>query len=366
MKQLIFILTIISLTSSAQTPLNFSFGGQNRTANIHLPINYNAANKYPVVLILHGLTQTGTGIQSYSKFNDVADTANFIAVYPDGINTAWNANIGATGIDDATYLNILLDSVIGKYNVNTNRLYSCGLSNGGYMSHRLACEYANRFAAIASVAGTMFDGTFNGCNPTRAVPVLQIHGTADLVVPYTGSATAGKGAEDVINFWVAKNTCNTMPLITNLPNTNTTDGSSVIDNVYNGCQGNTICELLKIQGGGHTWPDAVGISGIGNVNKDINASATIWNFFNKFSLPNSLINQPTISKLTILPNPATNSILLTNLFWDEVCIINFQGKKTWFTNTGNSINLNSFTTGFYCVQAYKNKILQAQNKLVVH
>jgi polyhydroxybutyrate depolymerase len=346
MKNLLLFLFFCSCsTVQAQVNINFTFDGVARTAIVYLPSSYNASYKYPVVLVLHGLTQNGSGIRSYSQFDAVADTAKFIAVYPDGLSAAWNATIGTASPNDAGYLNALLDTVIAKYNVNTNRLYSCGFSNGGYMSHRLACEYANRFAAIASVSGTMFDATYSACNPTKAIPVLQIHGTADFVVSYNGSAASGKSVVDVMSFWVNKNACNTTGNTINLADV-VNEGSTVSETTYSGCTNGTKTQLLKIQNGGHTWPSAVSISGIGNVNLDINGAREIWKFFNQFGAPLST-EDLTKNDFKVYPNPTTGIINLEGLNIKSVKLFSTDGRAVSVSCLNNKIDCSHLVSGVY-------------------
>lgn len=347
MRFLVFLIliSIYSNSSKAQANLNFNFDGQARTSVVYLPASYNAANKYPIVLVLHGLTQSGSSIRSYSQFDAVADSGKFIAIYPDGLNASWNATIGTASPNDAGYLNALIDSVIAKYSVNTNRIYSCGFSNGGYMSHRLACEYANRFTAIASVSGTMWDATFVACNPTKAVPVLQIHGTSDLVVSYNGSVASGKSVADVLNFWVAKNTCNTSPSAANLADI-VAEGSTVSRITYNACANGTFTELLKIQNGGHTWPSAIGLSGIGNTNQDINGAREIWKFFSQFSAPlatNDIIK----NDFKIYPNPTNGILNLDGLQFKSIQILGMDGKSVFVSIIDNKIDCSNLVSGIY-------------------
>jgi polyhydroxybutyrate depolymerase len=156
LKQLLVLLLICKSTLIvAQTNHSFTFDGVNRTYIVNTPTGYNTNQKYPLVFILHGVTQTANGMMNYSGFNTTSNDSGFIAVYADGVNNSWNSTMGASGTNDIGFINALLDTMMTKYSVNPARVYSCGFSNGGYMSHRIACELGNRFAAIASVAGTM-------------------------------------------------------------------------------------------------------------------------------------------------------------------------------------------------------------------
>ncbi len=112
----------------------------------------------------------------------VADTAGIVVVYPNGIDETWNVS-STTGTDDVGFISALIDTVDYQYSIDLNRVFATGMSMGGFMSYRLACELSERIAAIASVTGLQ---AFYPCNPNRPVPILQFHGTADPVVPYAG------------------------------------------------------------------------------------------------------------------------------------------------------------------------------------
>ncbi|MFM9026794.1 MAG: prolyl oligopeptidase family serine peptidase, partial [Bacteroidota bacterium] len=199
-----------------------------------------------------------------------------------GVGNAWNTNSGMTGgstADDIGFISALTDSMYYQYGIDTNRVYSCGFSAGGYMSHRLACESPRCYAAIASVAGTMSTAAYSACLPIRPVPVMQIHGTSDAVVSYTGGV-GGVGVDDIITKWTTLDVCPVTPVVTSLPNINLFDASTVESSVYSPCSANSEVKLLKVIGGGHQWPGTTSLlGGLGTINRDINASGEIWSFF---------------------------------------------------------------------------------------
>jgi polyhydroxybutyrate depolymerase len=347
MKNLSFLLALVLCNNAfAQTNKSLDFDGQNRKYIVFTPSDYSIGKQYPLVFILHGFTQTGSGIMNYSGFNTIAESAKFIAVYPDGINLSWNSTIGQPGVNDIGFINALLDTMIKNYGVNTSRVFSCGFSNGGYLSHRIACELSPRFTAIASVAGTMMDATFNGCNPTKPMPVLQIHGTSDFVVSYNGGPTAGKSVQNVIDFWTNKNSCTATPTTTALPDL-VQEGSTVNKIVYNNCTNNNSIEHLKITSGGHSWPSELSLSGIGNVNKDINASKEIWRFFQQVQSPVSIDK---INKETIDFTFVGNQLSISNLEVEKINIYNFQGQFVSSASGKNAIDFSSFPKGIYLLQ----------------
>ena len=192
------------------------------------------------------------------------------------------------------------------------------MSNGGFMSYDLACFMSNRFAAIASVTGSMISQHLSLCDPARKVPVMQIHGTNDATVSYsgTGGILTSTGIDNLVQFWVNHNQCETVPTITNITNINTIDLSTVTHYVYDNLTENTSVELFKVQNGGHTWPGSVfNIPGL-VTNQDFSASKEIWRFFSSHSM---IEENPVTSSLIektltfeIYPNPA-NSVLKINL-----------------------------------------------------
>ncbi len=309
----ILILMILNISYlSAQINGSITHDGLNRTYILHVPSSYDAANPAPLVFNLHGYGSNATQQFIYGDFRPLADNHGFLVVHPQGtlddMNSAfWNANWGG-GVDDVGFISALIDSLSASYNIDLNRVYSTGMSNGGFMSYTLACQLSDRIAAIASVTGTMTVG--QPCNNPKEVPVMEIHGTADAVVPYDGSNFA-TGIDNVIDFWVNKNGCDTDPQITMIPDIDTTDNCTAEHYVYaNGTNGSSV-ELYKIIDGGHTWPGA--IFNIGVTNQDINASEEIWRFFSKYTLEGLVTSTEQSAdepRISIQPNPATDIIQL--------------------------------------------------------
>lgn len=244
--------------------------GVTRSFRVHLPSGFDTCAHVPLVFNLHGRGSNGLQQEFYTQFSNVADTGNFIAVYPDAINNEWELN--GAGVDDVGFIQALIDTLYSEFRIDRNKVYSCGMSMGGYMSYRLACELADHIAAIASVTGLL--ATFP-CNPSRPIPVLQMHGTEDPTVPYAGVA-------QTINAWVQYNGCPQQPDTVPFPDIDHTDSSTVTKNTYAPCDAATEVVLYTIHGGEHTWPDA--FISIGITSGDINASNTIWNFFKQYEL----------------------------------------------------------------------------------
>jgi polyhydroxybutyrate depolymerase len=301
MKKLLAFLICLPLFTFGQQTINASIthGSLQRDYILYVPASYSAGNEAPLLFNFHGYTSNAWQQAFYSNFNTVADDDGFIIVYPEGTldNTGtshWNVGWGGSTVDDIGFTSALIDSISADYSINQDRVYSTGMSNGGFMSYQLACELSDRIAAIASVTGSMNMGWFNSCNPNHPMPIMEIHGTADGNVPYATIPS-------IMDFWANFNNCNSSAIITNVPNTSTTDGCTAEHQIWeNGNNGSTV-EHYKIIGGEHSWPGALFPNGV--TNQDIDASEKIWEFFSKYDI-NGLISPTSISNITNdkLPN----------------------------------------------------------------
>jgi polyhydroxybutyrate depolymerase len=294
MKKSLFssILIIMGFISQAQL-FSFEFEGIERTYMVHLPTGYNPDIPYPIIFNLHGLGSSALEQQLYTGFDLVADTAGIIMVYPNGVDNQWNV-IGSSGANDVGFISALIDTMASAYNIDQTRIYSTGMSMGGFMSYRLACELENRIAAIASVTGLLVT---NPCAPSRPMPILQMHGTDDAVVPY-------QGVPITISFWTIYNNCPEEPVVTELPDIDTTDNSTVTVSYYGLCNDSTEVILYTINGGEHTWPGA--LINIGVTNHDINGCVEIWKFFKRHTNESVLgipEDETSDCRLTLYPNP---------------------------------------------------------------
>ncbi len=174
MKQIFFfflllLLLFVNFSGYSQQTLSKSIIHDNleRDYIIHIPSTYSFNDPIPLVFCFHGYGGNANSIMSYTSFNYISDTASFIVVYPQGTllqgTSHWNVGGWTSGsnIDDVGFINSLLDSLSQHYNIDDTRIYSTGMSNGGYMSFLLACQLSDRIAAIASVTGSMTIQTYN-------------------------------------------------------------------------------------------------------------------------------------------------------------------------------------------------------------
>lgn len=301
----------------------------NRPYIIHLPPSYDGTFPFPVVIDLHGGGGSAEGARAMTCPNGnlddpgcldrVADCNGFITVYPDGtpdpgmaaIRT-FDAGGGAAGyacvsgtacatrVDDVRYFTDLIDTLERDFTIDPSRVFLTGLSNGGAMSQRLACELSDRIAAIAPVAGGNQYAALDYCSPARPVPVLEIHGTADRCWPYTGGrqtcvglvSTATLGSfvpiAGTVASWASRNGCRPKAVIENLPDVDPFDGTTVTRISYSGCSRGGDVVLLRVNGGGHTWPggsSALPFSVVGRLSREFNASTVMWEFFKAHPMP---------------------------------------------------------------------------------
>jgi polyhydroxybutyrate depolymerase len=242
--------------------------GTTREYIIYVPENYTGTSSLPLLLSFHGLTSNMEFNFNYTNFDQLAEDENFIVVHPNGISNTWT--VSANDDTDINFIVALLNQLEEDYNIESNRIYSTGMSMGGFFSFSLACRLSDRIAAVASVTGSMYQPAINNCSPVKPMPILQIHGTEDGTVQY--SSVAG-----LLDFWTSHNNTDDLPIIFNIPDSDTGDGSTVERFEYLNGDSDVEVQHLKITGGGHEWPGFQG-------NMDINASEEVWNFVKAFDL----------------------------------------------------------------------------------
>jgi polyhydroxybutyrate depolymerase len=265
---------------------SFYYDGVKRTYYIYVPGTYqDTVAKVPLILGLHGYGKDGMEMANHYGFMPIADTAGFIAVFPNGTRDNffnkrfWNfGNVAGSNVDDYGFLLALTDTVVSHLNIDTTRMYVAGMSNGTYMSYYLACG-TGRFAAVAGVTGSMSKNMYENCIPLFTVPVMHVHGTKDRVTPFNGNRTS-LPVDSLIRFWASVNDCNDAFIIENIPDTDQSDKVSAIKyRTVNPINGHQVV-LIKVVGGGHTWPGAKAQSVLsGKVCMDFNVTDEIWKFF---------------------------------------------------------------------------------------
>jgi polyhydroxybutyrate depolymerase len=286
MKKLLTIFILLPLLSFSQ--LSFDWDNQEREYFLYIPESLQ--EDAPLVFVLHGYYDTGNGW--VDKFQYLADLHGFVVCAPTGLldnngNTHWNANFSPlilgqnmTSVDDIGFLSSLAIFLQGEYDLDPNKTFSCGFSNGGFMSWSLACNAPNVFRAIASVAGSMSANDWEDCNPDVLVPVMQISGTNDDIIPIDGSTGGwpfGGGTPDIysiMNFWSNMSGCIASETI-NWEFDNYYDYELI--SYYGDCFNNTAeSRLYLFNEMGHVWP-----SNTFNNDESIPdlAAEYIWSFF---------------------------------------------------------------------------------------
>jgi len=260
-----------------------------RSYILYVPDSVNWDKPVPQVFVFHGGTGNAESAIRMSGFNEVADQNGFLAVYPNGtsrvssdILLTWNGGeccgyAQQKNVDDVGFVRAIVTDIQSLANIDAKRIYATGMSNGGILSHRLACEAADIFAAIAPVAGTL---NFSQCNPSQSISVIEFHGTGDQHIPYDGGFGPASlvnvdftSVQDSVGFWTSFNKCDSQP-----KTDNTTDG--IRHETWAGCAASTSVELYTVIGGGHAWPGGeAGRADADQPTQIISASQLIWEFF---------------------------------------------------------------------------------------
>jgi polyhydroxybutyrate depolymerase len=276
----------VSAASAHNVSGTFRSGGMDRTYLLHVP----AGSPVGLVLSLHGGGGTGNGQRGLTDFDTVADAHDLLVVYPDGYDKSWADGRGSSPadrrhVDDVGFLVGLVTKLRNDYGIAPGHVFVTGMSNGGFMSNRLACDRADVFAAVAPVAGTLGVGVT--CNPSRPVSVWEAHGTADPLVPFNGGVVRGRGgashsisANSMVNKWRSADGCQGDPSVQALPNVG--DGTVVhrFDSAV--CAASTEVVFYQIDSGGHTWPGGrqyLPKAIIGSTTRALDGSEAIAEFF---------------------------------------------------------------------------------------
>lgn len=291
----------IAGNSDWATKQDTPFKEQPRTYVFYVPSSYDPGEPMPVVMLLHGRFGTGAGMASLSDMNLVAEENGFIALYPDGLRSpggekgdnAWNYTYGIplyiTGdYSDTQFLSDLIADLSQDVNIDPQRIYVAGFSNGGFMVNRLACDDPDQYAGFASVAGSGYFRQFETCDHDVHVPFLVMHGTADNNIRWDGLTSrlgdelvyTSQPVEQVVGFWAFHNGCAQEADVEDIPAQDERTQVRIIRIADCPADGSVV--LYAIVNGGHNWPgfpDRIVSSVAGNVNGDINASEELWKFF---------------------------------------------------------------------------------------
>lgn len=286
-----------SETSEENASYSLESGGMRRTYLLHVPPSYDGSKPYPLVIGFRGHGGQGANQKKMSGMDAVADRDGFLVAYPDGLDRGWNDGRGINeGIDDVGFTRDMVSEIKSEYRINPEMIYATGISNGGFMSFRLACEAPDLVAGIAPVAALMSVPLEESNTSTTPVSVLLVNGTDDPLVPWKGGEIGGRlgergeglSTQATIDYWVALDGCSTTPVVTKLPDSDPGDWTTATQSSYTGGREGTEVTLCAVNGGGHTWPGGQQYLSrriIGLVSRDFNASEYIWEFFQEHPKP---------------------------------------------------------------------------------
>ncbi len=291
---LLFAFVLPLTTRSQQRSEHITVDGLNREFITYLPPGTAKMDKLPVIISLHGRLGKAAGMMKFADFRPTADREKVIVVCPQGIDRSWNDGretpANKKGINDVKFIDQLITYIVTTYNGDAGRIYVTGMSNGGFMTSRLACELNNRIAAIAVVAASMDEDM--SYQPSKPMPAMYIQGTKDPLVPFKGGLMkkgAGGGIyghEDILKKWASVDNCDNKPIITHPP-IKVDDGTSIIKEEYSNPANQIKVIGFTIVDGGHTWPGGSQYMPrfvIGSVSKNLDACAEIWKFFKEYKL----------------------------------------------------------------------------------
>ena len=232
---------------AGETNQTIQVGGTSRTYILHIPASYNGKSPVPLVLDFHPLGGTGSGEKSLSGFAALSDSQGFVIAWPNGIDNAWNIGPCCTNsrtVDDLGFAKGMVAAIEGSACIDPKHVYSTGFSMGGGMSHYLACNAADVFAAVTPSSFDLLIDSEEPCSPSRPISELSFRGTADTEVPFNG----GPGPSGKIDFLGAAGTFMKWSMLDGCTGSPTTSG---MEQLYTQCSAGVEVGLYTIQGGGH-------------------------------------------------------------------------------------------------------------------
>lgn len=277
--------------------------GKLRKFLLHVPKTYDPSTSTSLVISLHGFAEWPAHQMEISGWNDLADRHGFIVVYPcgTGFPLRWRVH-GQTGSAndpalDVAFISDLIDVLEKEYNIDPARIFVNGLSNGGGMSFLLSCRLAERIAAIGTVAGAILL-PWDDCKPSRSVPMIAFHGTGDPIVPYLGGPSRSfellfSAVPDWIAEYARRAGCNSDPVL--LPTIGEVSGIK-----YSNSEQTVDVFFYTVEGGGHSWPGGGSMPKfiVGHTTRDIDATQTMWEFFQKHPKLTPGGNRPIVRQMS--------------------------------------------------------------------
>lgn len=359
---ILFVCTTI-FSFAQLTNKSISVSGANRAYIEYLPINLQATESLPLIIVLHGLGGTSAQMTP-AGFNEIADTARCIVVYPQALNNgfgqaAWNNGTAlGSGANDVEFMNQLINVYILQYNCDPERVYATGFSMGGIMTHRLGLALNHRIAAIGPMAGTLSTPDSNLPAPVFQTPVIHLHGTDDGTVPYDENPLPSLTlVPETMSFWRNAHNCDATADSIRIPDV--ANDSITIDRfVYHNCDVNGRVELWRFNGADHIY--------LYEPAHDITESKVIWNFFRQYRHPNpstASLAKKSFSSFSVSPNPTNGVVRISAIKEGELRLINSSGKviQNFYLTVGENMLKMTVSPGVYFLQSKQQTM-----KLVVH
>ncbi|HXD79834.1 MAG TPA: PHB depolymerase family esterase [Puia sp.] len=287
----VVLLAALLAHGPGETRQSIGAGGRMRTFLLYQPTGL--PDRAPLLIALHGRLGTGAGMERLTHFEAVADREKFLLIFPDGVKKSWNDGRGTPaerrGVDDVGFIRALIDSAVRHCGADPRRIYVTGISNGGFMTMRLAAELSDKIAAVAVVAATMDQQTVDRARGVHPLSVLLLHGTKDPLVPFGGGAVHSNAGGPIlshdasVNWWVKLDECQPSPTVRSIPDS-AGDGTAVTVRDYPGGKEGTEVLDYVIANGGHTWPGGwqyLPVLLVGRTSRNLDASEAIWVFFKR-------------------------------------------------------------------------------------
>ncbi|TCS09274.1 PHB depolymerase family esterase [Rhizobium sp. BK418] len=292
---------LLGLTAAhADEILTYSWQGADRTAILHIPKGA-AGRPAPVVIVMYGSDDKAVNFQKNSGFDAVADRNDFITLYPEAIDGAWNIKsrrpvINGEPVDDIGFFRTMIDDLVNRKIADGTRIYATGFSFGALMTYTLACALPDRISAIAPVASAINERQVEDCKPGHPMPVMMVNGTSDDVQRYDGYIRSfGRllSVPEATEYWRRIDGC-TGENVTPLPHLEPHDLTRASLVQWTGCRPGTAVQLYRIENGGHCWPrlarsdtgsgndDPVDGPRFGGCSNDIETAVEVWNFFRQY------------------------------------------------------------------------------------
>ncbi|WP_337268659.1 alpha/beta hydrolase family esterase [Oryzifoliimicrobium ureilyticus] len=294
---LAFFLVAGAISAHAEDQLlRYPWQGVERTAILHIPPGA-AGHPAPLVVVMYGSDDKAANFQKYSGFDAVADKENFVTLYPEAIDGAWNIIarkpvINGEPVDDVGFFRTMLNDLVEKKIADPKRIYATGFSFGALMSYTLACSLPDRIAAIATVSSAMNEAQMENCKPGHPMAVMVVNGNSDDVQPYDGAIrTYGRltSVPETTEYWRRIDGC-TGQTANFLPHLNPHDLTRANRTEWTGCQAGTGVERFRIETGGHCAPRLATATSdhqqdgprFGGCSNDFETPVEVWNFFQRY------------------------------------------------------------------------------------